>query len=140
MEKDAEILSVGKIAESSRFAERKRLKSQDRFSLIRAAASYGWLPSTAFVERLRGQVPLNFDEGEVNGSRFATRAWDCGERVRCPTIFSKSLIRHLMTGAGIVAKRGRIEMLGSLVTLFDYGLHLSRKTFQGGDLHWGLRY
>ena len=40
MEKDAEILSVGKIAESSRFAERKRLKSQDRFSLIRATASY----------------------------------------------------------------------------------------------------
>ena len=30
MEKDAEILSIGKIAESSRFAERKRLKSQDR--------------------------------------------------------------------------------------------------------------
>ena len=37
---DAEILSVGKIAESSRFAERKRLKSHDRISLIRAAASY----------------------------------------------------------------------------------------------------
>ena len=28
----------------------------------------------AFVERLRGQVPLNFDNGEHNGIRFATRA------------------------------------------------------------------
>ena len=136
--RNVEILSVGKIAEFAKFAGGERRKSPDRFSLIRAAASYVWLPSMAFVERLRGQVPLNFDESEVNGSRFATRAWDCGERVRCPTIFSKSLIRHLMTGAGIVANRGRIEMLGSLVTLFDYGLHLSRKTFQGGDLHWRL--
>ena len=29
----------------------------------------------AFVERLRGQVPLNFDNGESNEIRFATRAW-----------------------------------------------------------------
>ena len=40
MIKDAEILSVGKIAESSRFAERKRLKSQDRISLYILAE--GW--------------------------------------------------------------------------------------------------
>ena len=25
----------------------------------------------------------------INESRFATRAWACGERVRCPTILSK---------------------------------------------------
>ena len=56
----------------------------------------GWLPSVAFVERHRGQVPLNFDEGGFNVSRFATRAWACGERVRYPTIFPKSLIRYLM--------------------------------------------
>ena len=32
----------------------------------------------------------------INESRFATRAWACGERVRYPTIFPKSLIRYLM--------------------------------------------
>ena len=33
-------------------------------------------------------------------------AGPCGERVRYPTIFPKSLIRYLMTGDGIVANRG----------------------------------
>ena len=47
------------------------------------------MPSVAFAERHRGQVPLNFDEGGFNVRRFATRAWACGERVRCPTILSK---------------------------------------------------
>ena len=42
----------------------------------------------------------------INVRRFATRAWACGERVRYPTIFPKSLIRYLMTGDGIVANRG----------------------------------
>lgn len=92
----------------------------------------------AFVERHRGQVPLNFDEGGFNVRRFATRAWACGERVRYPTIFPKSLIRYLMTGDGIVANRGLIEMLGALVALADYWLSLSTLTFKGGDLHWRL--
>ena len=78
------------------------------------------MPSVAFVERHRGQVPLNFDNGEFNEIRFATRALACGERVRYPTIFPKSLIRYLMTGDGIVANRGLIEMLGLLVALADY--------------------
>ena len=57
----------------------------------------------------------------VNESRFATsRVLDLWERVRCPTIFSKSLIRHLMTGGGLVANRGPIEMLESLFALADY--------------------
>ena len=51
-------------------------------------------------------MPLNFDNGEFNEIRLATRAWACGERVRYPTIFPKSLIRYLMTGDGIVANRG----------------------------------
>ena len=38
--KNAEILSVGKIAEFAKFAGGKRRKSPDRFSLIRATASY----------------------------------------------------------------------------------------------------
>ena len=38
--KNAEILFVGKIAEFAKFAGGKRRKSPDRFSLIRAAASY----------------------------------------------------------------------------------------------------
>ena len=92
----------------------------------------------AFVERHRGQVLLNFDEGGFNVRRFATRAWACGERVRCPTIFPKSLIRHLMTGGGLVANRGSIEMLESLFALADYRLSLSTLTFEGGDLHWRL--
>ena len=45
MEKDAEILSVGKIAESSRFAERKRLKSQDLISLYERSESLGRGPT-----------------------------------------------------------------------------------------------
>ena len=70
--------------------------------------------------------------------RFATRALACGERVRYPTIFPKSLIRYLMTGDGIVANRGLIEMLGLLVALADYRSLLSTLTFEGGDLHWRL--
>ena len=38
--KNAEILSVGKIAEFAKFAGGKRRMSPDRFSLIRATASY----------------------------------------------------------------------------------------------------
>ena len=83
----------------------------------------------AFEERHRGQVPLNFDEGGVNVRRFATRAWACGERVRYPTIFPKSLIRYLMTGGGIVANRGLVEMLESLFVLADYRPSLSTLTF-----------
>ena len=133
-------MSVGKIAESSRFAERKRLKSQDRFSLIRAAASYGWSSFVAFVERHEGRVPLfiKCTEDRINESRFATRAWACGERVRYPTIFPKSLIRYLMTGGGIVANRGLVEMLESLFALADYRLSLSTLTSEGGDLYWRL--
>ena len=74
----------------------------------------------------------------INESRFATRAWDCGERVRYPTIFPKSLIRYLMTGDGIVANRGLVEMLGSRVALADYRPSLTTLTFEGGDLHWRL--
>ena len=38
--KNVEIFAVGKIAEFARFAGGERRKSPDRFSLIRAAASY----------------------------------------------------------------------------------------------------
>ena len=137
MEKDAEILSVGKIAESARFAEEEDLSLKTDF-VSSSEASYGWLPSVAFVERHRGQVPLNFDEGGFNVRRFATRALACGERVRYPTIFPKSLIRYLMTGDGIVANRGLVEMLESLFALADYRPSLSTLTFEGGDLHWRL--
>ena len=62
--------------------------------------------AVAFVERHRRLVPLFIDVRPwaehrgmtvgINESRFATRAWACGERVRYPTIFPKSLIRYLM--------------------------------------------
>ena len=86
-------------------AERKRLKSPDRCLFNRAKR----VMDCCLLDKLalaRGQVPLNFDEGGFNVRRFATRAWACGERVRYPTIFPKSLIRYLMTGGGIVANRG----------------------------------
>ena len=86
-------------------AERKRLKSPDRCLFNRAKR----VMDCCLLDKLalaRGQVPLNFDEGGFNVRRFATRAWACGERVRYPTIFPKSLIRYLMTGDGIVANRG----------------------------------
>ena len=62
----------------------------------------------------------------------------CGERVRCPTIFPKSTIRHLMTGAGIMTNRWSIEMLESFNVLADYRLSLSTLMLEGGDLHWRL--
>ncbi len=92
----------------------------------------------AFVERHRGQVPLNFDKGGFNVRRFATRALACGERVRYPTILEKSLIRYLMTGDGIVANRGLVEILESLFALADYRPSLSSLPFEGGDLYWRL--
>ena len=70
----------------------------------------------------------------INESRFATRAWACGERVRYPTIFPKSLIRYLMTGDGIVANRGLIEMLESFNALSDYRPTLSRTNVRGRRL------
>ena len=94
--------------------------------------------TVAFVERHRGQDPLNFDNGGFNVRRFATRALACGERVRYPTIFPKSLIRHLMTGGGLVANRGWVEMLESLFALADYRPSLSTLTLEGGDLQWRL--
>ena len=103
----------------------------------------------AFVERHEGRVPLFVDVRPwaghrgitvgINESRFATRAWvDLWERVRCPTIFPKSLIRYLMTGDGIVANRGLIEMLESFNELADYRPSLSILRFEGGDLYWRL--
>ena len=122
MEKDSEILSVGKIAESARFAEEEDLSLKTDF-VSSSEASYGWLPSVAFVERHRGQVPLNFDEGGFNVRRFATRALACGERVRYPTIFPKSLIRYLMTGDGIVANRGWLKCWSRYLHWPTTGLH-----------------
>ena len=96
------------------------------------------MPSVAFVERHRGQVPLNFDKGGFNVRRFATRALACGERVRCPTILSKIVDKTPDDRGGIVANRGLIEMLESLFALADYRPSLSTLTFEGGDLHWRL--
>ena len=50
----------------------------------------------------------------------------------------KSLIRYLMTGDGIVANRGLIEMLESFNELADYRPSLSILRFEGGDLYWRL--
>ena len=50
------------------------------------------------------------------------------------------IVGHLMTGGGLVANRGWVEKLGSLFALCDYRPSLSRETFEGGDLHWGLRH
>ena len=117
-------------------------------SLCECAVGIRWSSFVAFAERHEGRVPLFVDVRPwaghrrmtvgINESRFATRAWACGERVRYPTIFPKSLIRYLMTGDGIVANRGLVEMLGSLVALADYRPSLRTLTFEGGDLHWRL--
>ena len=87
---------------------------------------------------IEGKFRLTLMRGGSNVRRFATRAWACGERVRYPTIFPKSLIRYLMTGGGIVANPGLVEMLESLFALADYRPSLSTLTFGGGDLHWRL--
>ena len=76
--------------------------------------------TVAFVERHRGQVPLNFDNGEFNEIRFATRAWPCGERVRCPTILSKIVDKIPDDRGWNRGKPGVVEMLESLFALADY--------------------
>ena len=96
------------------------------------------MPSVAFVERHRGQVPLNFDEGGFNVRRFATRAWACGERVRCPTILSKIVDKTPDDRGRNRGKPWSIEMLESLFALADYRPSLSTLTFEGGDLDWRL--
>ena len=45
--------------------------------------------TVAFVERHRGQVPLNFDNGEFNEIRFATRAWALRGESQVSNDFSK---------------------------------------------------
>jgi len=84
-------------------------------------------------------VPLNFDKGrnqrdEVCDEGVGLAGRESGVQLFC----QKSLIRYLMTGDGIVANRGLIEMLESLFALADYRPSLSTLTFEGGDLHWRL--
>ena len=56
-------MSVGKIAEFAKFAGGKRRKSPDRFSLIRAAASYG-------VKRIGFLVECSGAERRQNDNRL----------------------------------------------------------------------
>ena len=73
----------------------KRRKSPDRclFNRAERVIEGRLLGKLALT---RGRVPLSVMRVGINESRFATRAWACGERVRYPTIFQKSLIRYLM--------------------------------------------
>ena len=87
-------------------AERKRLKSPDRCLFNRAKRVMDGCLRRLSEKDDEGKCRLTLMRVWINVRRFATRAWDCGERVRYPTIFSKSLIRYLMTGDGIVANRG----------------------------------
>ena len=76
--------------------------------------------SSDFVDDLtnsfwqEGKCRLTLMRVGINERRFATRALACGERVRYPTIFPKSLIRYLMTGDGTDAAS---ESNGNLFTL-----------------------
>ena len=140
--------------------------SPDRFSLIRATASYGWSSFVAFVERHEGRVPLiiKCTENGINESRFVMRARGFVERESGRRLFSKKIDgSDLMTGAGTDAasesngnlftlpsreeendgvvnhdKPWSIEMLESFNELCDYSPSLSTLTFEGGDLHWRL--
>ena len=92
----------------------------------------------AFVERHRGQVPLNFDNGEFNEIRFATRAWALRGESQVSNDFSKIVDKIPDDLGGIVANPGLVEMLESLFALADYRPSLSTLTFEGGDFHWRL--
>ena len=87
-------------------AERKRLKSPDRCLFNRAKRVMDSCLLWLSEKGAEGKFRLTLIRVGINVRRFATRAWACGERVRYPTIFPKSLIRYLMTGDGIVANRG----------------------------------
>ena len=87
-------------------AERKRLKSPDRCLFNRAKRVMDGCLLWLSEKGAEGKFRLTLIRVGINVRRFATRAWACGERVRYPTIFPKSLIRYLMTGDGIVANRG----------------------------------
>ena len=96
------------------------------------------MPSVAFVERHRGQVPLNFDEGGFNVRRFATRAWALRGESQVSNDFPKIVDKIPDDRGGIVANPGLVEMLESLFALADYRPSLSTLTFEGVDLHWRL--
>ena len=76
MEKDAEILSVGKIAESARFAEEEDLSLKTAICLIeRQRVIKGRLLDKLALTRGRVPLIIKCTEGEINESRFVMRAW-----------------------------------------------------------------
>ena len=137
MEKDAEILSVGKIAESARFAEEEDLSLKTDF-VSSSEASYGWLPSVAFVERHRGQVPLNFDKGRNQREEVCDEGVGLWGESQVSNDFPKIVDKIPDDRGWNRGKPGVVEMLESLFALADYRPSLSTLTFEGGDLHWRL--
>ena len=76
MEKDAEILAVGKIAESARFAEEEDLSLKTAICLIeRQRVIKGRLLDKLALTRGRVPLIIKCTEGETNESRFVMRAW-----------------------------------------------------------------
>ena len=92
----------------------------------------------AFVERHRGQVPLNFDEGGFNEIRFATRAWALRGESQVSNDFPKIVDKIPDDRGWNRGKSGVVEMLESFNELADYRSSLSILRFEGGDLHWRL--
>ena len=59
-----------------------------------------------FVERRRGQVPLNFDEGRDQREEVCDEGVGLWGESQVSNDFPKIVDRYLMTGGGIVANRG----------------------------------
>ena len=92
----------------------------------------------AFVERHRGQVPLNFDEGRNQREEVCDEGVGLGGESQVSNDFPKIVDKIPDDLGGIVANPGLVEMLESLFALADYRPSLSTLTFEGGDFHWRL--
>ena len=83
-------------------------------------------------------MPINFDDGEINGIRFATRALALWGESQVSNDFPKIVDKIPDDWGWNRGKPGLVEMLESLFALADCRPSLSTLTFEGGDLHWRL--
>ena len=81
-----------------------------------------------------GKFRLTLIRVGINVRRFATRAWACGERVRCPTILSKIVDKTPDDRGRNRGKPWSIEMLVSFNALCDYRPSLCSTNVRGRRL------
>jgi hypothetical protein len=139
LEKDAEILSVGKIAESARFAEEEDLSLKTAICLIeRQRVIKGRLLDKLALTRGRVPLIIKCTEGDFNVSRFVMRAVPLWGESQVSNDFPKIVDKAPDDRDGIMTNRWWDEMMVSLMPLWYYQPSLSALRFEDGDLHGRL--